>query len=104
MQITTLALIACLLLIAKTLISIVIVRKIYYFLSNKAADISKEMISKILNLDLIALQSQSSQNVLYSLTTGVGTVALGILATTILYLALLIPMVLGVLMMMELFS
>ena len=74
---------AATLLISKTVFSVIFTRKIMFFLSRRAAVISGNLISKILNQNLLLIQKRSSQETLYFVTAGVGTITLGILGTTV---------------------
>jgi ABC-type multidrug transport system fused ATPase/permease subunit len=74
---------AATLLISKTVFSVIFTRKIMFFLSRRAAVISGNLISKILNQNLLQIQKRSSQETLYFVTTGVGTITLGILGTAV---------------------
>jgi ABC-type multidrug transport system fused ATPase/permease subunit len=74
-------------LIGKTIISIYFVRKIAYFLSRRAASISTRLISKVLSQSLIDLQSKSTQQTLYSVTTGVDMIVIGILNSLVLIIS-----------------
>jgi ABC-type multidrug transport system fused ATPase/permease subunit len=74
---------AATLLISKTVFSVIFTRKIMFFLSRRAAVISGNLISKILNQNLLQIQKRSSQETLYFVTAGVGTITLGILGTTV---------------------
>ena len=85
-QVAILALVAALVLITRTLFSVFITRKVFFFLSHRGAAISANLTSRLLSRDLLFIQSQSSQQTLFSITTGVNSVTLGILgnATTLL--------------------
>ena len=86
-QATFLGLLAAGLLIAKTFISIVFSRRILFFLSRRGSVISYELVSKLLSQPLQKLHSHSLQENLYSVTAGVSTVTIGVLATSINLLA-----------------
>lgn len=85
-QVAALALLAAFVLIIRTIFSVIITRKVFFFLSHRGAAISANLTSRLLSRDLLFIQSQSSQQTLFSLTTGVNSVTLGILgnATTLL--------------------
>lgn len=82
-QVAILGSAAALLLIGKTVFSIVFARKIMFFLSRRGAIISSNLISKILSQNLLQIQKRSNQETLYFVTTGVGVITLGILGTTV---------------------
>jgi ABC-type multidrug transport system fused ATPase/permease subunit len=85
-QIAILGVLAALVLIIRTVFSVIITRKVFFFLSHRGAAISANLTSRLLARDLLFIQSQSTQQTLFSLTTGVNSVTLGILgnATTLL--------------------
>jgi ABC-type multidrug transport system fused ATPase/permease subunit len=82
-QVAILGATAATLLISKTIFSVVFTRKIMFFLSRRAAVISGSLISKILNQNLLQVQKRSNQETLYFVTTGVSTITLGIVGTTV---------------------
>ena len=85
-QVAILALVSAFVLIVRTVFSVIITRKVFFFLSHRGAAISANLTSRLLARDLLFIQSQSTQQTLFSLTTGVNSVTLGILgnATTLL--------------------
>jgi ABC-type bacteriocin/lantibiotic exporter with double-glycine peptidase domain len=72
---------ATLLLVTRTLLSLFFSRKILNYLSRKAALLSSELISKLLSKDLLTLRQRSSQENLYSVTTGVNILYLTLIAS-----------------------
>ena len=82
-QIACLGVFAAFLLILKTVLSIILTRKTFFFLSRKGAQISAEMISRLLSQSLLRIQSRSSQQTLLNVTVGVQDLMIGILATSI---------------------
>jgi ABC-type multidrug transport system fused ATPase/permease subunit len=82
-QVAILGATAATLLISKTIFSVIFTRKIMFFLSRRAAVISGNLISKILNQNLLQVQKRSNQETLYFVTAGVGTITLGIVGTTV---------------------
>jgi ABC-type multidrug transport system fused ATPase/permease subunit len=88
-------------LISKTILSIVFTRKTLYFLSRCGAKVSSNMIDRILSQSVIKIQARSSQDILYSVTTGVQTITLGIIGQSVILLAdisLLVIMGIGLLL------
>ena len=83
-QATVIGLLAGSLLILKTILSVIFVRKTIFFLSRKSASISSHLISRVLAQSLIRLQSRSMQETLWGVTTGVESIVVGILNTTVL--------------------
>ena len=80
-QILFLSLIAGLLFLLKTIISVTLTKYIYFFLSNENTFVSSSLFSKILAQDYTSLQKQNSQHLLYIATEGVRSMIFGILAT-----------------------
>ena len=86
-QVTVLGLSAALILIAKTIFSIYFSRKILFFLSRRAAKISGILISRLLSNSLTTVQSKSTNELVYSLTSGVSTITVGVIGTSVSVLA-----------------
>ncbi len=78
---------AAILLIVKTVLSVIFVRKTVFFLSRRSALLSQNLISKVLQQDLVRIQSRSMQETLYAATAGVNSIAMGILSTTVLIIS-----------------
>jgi ABC-type multidrug transport system fused ATPase/permease subunit len=83
-QAVVLGLSAAIILVTKTILSVVFVRKTIYFLSRRSAVISSNLVGKVLSQPLVQLQSRSMQKTLFSVTTGVDTVTIGVLNTFVL--------------------
>ena len=86
------------LLVGRTVISILFTRRILFFLSNRGARISANLISRLLSQSLIEIQSRTSQETLFAVTRGVEYVMLQILAPAIVLVsdvALLLIMAIG---------
>ena len=86
-QAAILGLIAASLLILKTIISIVFVRRTTFFLARRGASISANLVSKMLSLPLTKIQERSIQETQYAITSGVDTITLGILNTSAIMIA-----------------
>jgi ABC-type multidrug transport system fused ATPase/permease subunit len=82
-QVTVLGFTAGVILIFKTFASVIFSRRIFFFLSNRGARVSANLISKLLGQNLLTIQKRTSQETLYIVTEGVNNLRLGILATTI---------------------
>ena len=80
-QVAVLATLAGLLLLSKTIFSVIFSRKALFFLSRRGALISSQLISKLLSQPLLKIQQKSTQETAFALTTGVQSVTLGVLAT-----------------------
>ena len=98
LQVTIIGLFAATLFLTRTVLSIIISRRVLYFLSRRAAKITGNLTSKLLSLPLLKLQERSNQETLYTLTTGVNYIMLGVIGSAIAVivdLALLILIVSG---------
>lgn len=82
-QATLIGLLAATLLVAKTFFSVIFIRKTIFFLSRRSAAISANLTSRVLAQPLVKVQSRSIQQTLYAVTTGVNTIAIGVLGTTV---------------------
>ena len=80
-QVAVLGMVAAFILIFRTILSIYFSRKILYFLSFKASALSARLFARAIYEPLLSLKSKSSQELLFSLTSGVTTVTMGILGT-----------------------
>ena len=81
-RVALLGAVAALLMIARTLLSMFISRKILFFLSRRGALISSSLVSKVLGQNLQLVQKNSSQKIIYSVTSGVSSVTLGIIGSS----------------------
>lgn len=86
-QATIIGLMAAGLLITKTLLSVIFVRKTLFFLSRRSASVSTNLISRVLAQPLLQVQSRSMQQTLYGVTTGVDSIVIGVLNTTVLIIS-----------------
>lgn len=66
-----LAIIACVVLIAKSLASVLLTRRVLTFLANRQALVSGRLAAGLLSQPLLQIQQRSSQETVYALTTGV---------------------------------
>lgn len=96
-QATIIGLLAATLLISKTVLSVLFVRKTMFFLARRSARISSDLISRVLAQPLIKIQSRSMQQTLYTVTAGVDAVVLGVLSSIILVISdLSLLLILGI--------
>ena len=79
-QAVTLAMISTLLLVGRTILSILYTRRTLYFLSRVGAEKSSHAVAKFLNQPLIGIRSRSSQESLYLLTYGVEILVVQVLS------------------------
>lgn len=82
-QTAALGLISVGFLVTRTILSVVISRKILYFLSSRGARISSMLVAKLLSESLLVVNRRSVQTTVYSLTEGVYAITIGVLASTI---------------------
>ena len=81
MQATILGILAVSVMVLKTVLSMIFIRKVLYFLSFKGARLSSILVSRLLAQPLLTVQSRSNQETLFALTSGVGSITIGVLAT-----------------------
>jgi len=99
-QVLILGISAVVLLVSRTILSIFFTRKILFFLSRRGAKISADLISRLLSQPLLIVQSRTTQETVYAVTTGVERIVLQVLATTVVWIAdfaLLVVMMIGLL-------
>jgi ATP-binding cassette, subfamily B, bacterial PglK len=75
-----LGLLTGILLITRTLASVFLTRKTYFFLARRGAYISALLVSKLLTQSILVIQQRTSQMMVYSLTSGVDAIVLRILS------------------------
>ncbi len=71
------------LLVGRTILSIFFTRRILFFLSRRGAKVSANLVSRLLAQPLLIVQSRTTQESLYALTTGVTVITMGILAAVV---------------------
>jgi ABC-type multidrug transport system fused ATPase/permease subunit len=76
-----LAVAATLILVSRTVISIILTKKVLFFLSRRGAVISSNLIKKMLSQSILSIQGKTTFENLYSLTVGVSNITIGILGT-----------------------
>ena len=82
-QAASIALIAATFLILRTVFSMLFTRRILAFLSYRGAVVSSKLMKKVLNLPLTGVNRRSSQDTIYSVTTGVTNITLGVIGTLV---------------------
>lgn len=100
MQAAILGTTAVVLLIGRTILSIIFTRRILFFLSRRGAQISAHLISRLLSQPLLVVQARSEQETVYAITAGVERIVLQVLATVVVWIsdaALLLVMIIGLL-------
>ena len=81
-QAVVLAILAATLLIGRTLLSIFFTRRILFFMTNRGAMISSNLVSRLLAQPLLVVQSRTTQETLFAITTGVQIVVLQVIASS----------------------
>ena len=77
-QVALLAILATAILITKTIISIIAIRRIYRFMSNQSAILSADLFTRVLRQPLSFISDLTPNRILYSVTAGCSRVTLGI--------------------------
>jgi ATP-binding cassette, subfamily B, bacterial PglK len=93
---------AVILLVGRTVLTIVFTRRVMFFLSRRGAKISADLISRLLSQPLLVIQSRTTQETVFAVTRGVGVIVLQVLATAVVWiadLALLVVMMAGLLIL-----
>ena len=99
-QAVILAIGALILLVGRTVLSIIFTRRILFFLSRRGAKISADLISRLLSQPLLVIQARTTQETVFAVTRGVVIIVLQVLATAVVWiadLALLVVMMVGLL-------
>jgi len=86
-QVAILGIGATVFLVSRTLLSIVLSRKILFFVSRRGSVISTQLASKLFSRGLTELNRRSTQQNLYALTNGVQNITLGVIGTGIILVA-----------------
>ena len=97
-QAAILGIAATVVLVSRTLLSVVFTRKTLYFLSRRGALISTNLISRLVAQPLLKIQERSTQDSVYAVTNGVNAITLGVLGTGVILisdLSLLLVMSVG---------
>lgn len=82
-QIAVLAVAATVTLLAKTLISIVTIKRILSFMSAQSAEISTRLYKDIISRSVVFIDTVTPQNILFSVTAGVSKISLGVIGNLI---------------------
>lgn len=82
-QTIALGLLAAFFFVSKSLLTMYFSKRILYFLSQKSATISTDLVTQILSQHLIAVRGNSSPRLLYAATTGVTSLVVGVLGNVV---------------------
>lgn len=97
-QVAIIGFFAVTILLGKTIFSIIFTRRMLFFLSFKGGVISTNLVAKLLSLPLIKIQTRTTQEVLYSVTSGVTSLMLNVIGaavTMVSDMALLVILIIG---------
>ena len=89
---------AGLLLVLRTVLSLIFTKRLLIFLSLRAAELSSKLIASLLRQPILVIQEKSTQETIFLVTVGVGAITNGVVATGVLFVtdgALLLVMFLG---------
>lgn len=86
-QVLILGLLSILFFSIRTIFSIVLTRKILYYLSFKGADVSSRLVSRLLSKPLLEIQKRSTQQTIYALTSGVESIVLQVIGTSVILIS-----------------
>lgn len=86
-QLMWIGILAILVLVLKTALSVYFMRKTLTYLSIKSARITSTLTSKLLNQQITYIQKESIQNRIFNLTNGVSNLMVGVMANLILVIA-----------------
>lgn len=86
-QVAVLGIGAAFLFVFRTILSILITRKILFFLSHRGASLSSKLAGQLLSQSLTKVQARSTQESVYALTTGVSAITLNILGVMVTIIA-----------------
>lgn len=82
-QVAILGIGASVVLVIRTLLSIVITKRILFFLSRQGALISSNLFTRLLGQNLLQIQARTTQETIYGLTVGVSAVTLGVVGSAV---------------------
>jgi ABC-type multidrug transport system fused ATPase/permease subunit len=82
-QVMVVGLIAAFMLVAKTLLSLFLVRKTLFFMARRAAVISSDLIIRYFTIPVSKINRRSAQNSIYALTTGVNSIMVGVIGVSV---------------------
>lgn len=82
-QALILGILAAVVLVTKTACSVILFRKVTFFLSRRGAAVSARLLSKLLSQPISKLHTRSMQRTLYLVNSGVSSITMGILNSTV---------------------
>lgn len=78
-----LAILAIVLFVGKTMLSIVFTKRLLYFLSSQGANLTTDLIAKSLSRSILMVQERTIHETLYAVTRGVESLILQVIATAV---------------------
>lgn len=97
-QVAVLGSVAAIIMILKTLASVLLVRRMLEFLAHKSAKVSSTLSVRVMQLPFEYIKRNSSQSILFAVTQGVNSLVLGVIGSTVQIIAescLIIIMLIG---------
>ena len=82
-QVIVVGLIAAVLLIVKTILSLFLVRKTLFFMARRAAVMSSNLIMRYFTIPVSRVNKRSAQTSIYALTTGVSSIMVGVIGVSV---------------------
>ena len=82
-QVALLGMLAAICLVSRTLISIFFTKRTLFFLSRRSAALTSSLLSKVLTRNILFVQSRIPQELLYTMTSGVNAIILGIIGSAV---------------------
>lgn len=82
-QVVVVGLLAAVLLIAKTLLSLFLVRKTLFFMARRAATMSAGLLARYFNIPVSKINRRSAQTSIYALTSGVNSIMVGVIGVSV---------------------
>lgn len=82
-QVGILGCMAVTILISRTAISVIFSRKILFYLSRKGAQLTSDLTAKVLSQSVSDIERIPKQHLIYDLTAGVNSIALGVIGTSV---------------------
>lgn len=101
-QFAVIGLLAASALIGRTFLSILFTRRTLFFLSRRGAKLSSDLIERLLQQPILAIQSRSNQENVFAVTSGVNAITMGILGAAVTVVAdfsLLLIIIVGLLIL-----
>lgn len=86
-QVAILGLASAVLMVVKTFTSLYLYRKVIFFLSRRGAVITANLTASLFKKSYIDIKKQGSQNLIYSLTSGVNSMTTGVLGNSVALIA-----------------